>query len=161
MALVVGTDSLASVAEADAWIESVHGTADFFETRGDGESLLRAATRDLVDLVDYHGMPTDEHQALPFPRKYLKTRNGAALDSATIPEEMKRACAEQAYRSADRDPRKEQRLSDLDIRGAGGATFGGGAFRRVLYSAALDLIPRDWIRRVWQGNRGSFPIARS
>ena len=80
-------------------------------------------------------------QALPFPRKGLRTRNGAAVDSATVPELAQDATAELARRLGDADTTPNQVVKDLDILRAGDTSFGGGATRKVIPDAVMDMIP--------------------
>ena len=60
--------------------------------------------------------PTDVDQPLPFPGKSgCKTRNGADVDSTTVPELAQDATAELARRLGDSDTTPNQVLRDLDI----------------------------------------------
>lgn len=60
------------------------------------ERLLMWATR-LLDQLDFDGSLTTQTQALRWPRAGCTDREGRALDSSTIPQVIKDACAEWAF----------------------------------------------------------------
>jgi len=62
------------------------------------EQLLRRATR-LIDVMPgaWNGNATTAQQALGFPRRGLKTRNGYPVPSNALPTELKEATAEYAW----------------------------------------------------------------
>jgi hypothetical protein len=62
------------------------------------EQLLRRATR-LIDVMPgaWEGRATYAKQALGFPRRNLKTRNGYPVPSTVLPQELKDATAEYAW----------------------------------------------------------------
>ena len=142
MALTLGTDTLCPLARANTY----NGAHPFGATWDghDGsqkENLLRLATMLLTQLVQWCGSPTDEGQALPFPRKGLITRNGAEVDDATVPELTQDATAEFARRLGESDTTPNQVLRDLDITKAGDTSFGQGAIRKVIPDAVMDMYP--------------------
>ena len=94
-----------------------------------------------TQLVQWCGSPTDEDQALPFPRVGLRTRNGAEVDSTTVPELTQDATAEFARRLGETDTTPNQVLRDLDITRAGDTSFGQGAIRKVIPDAVMDMYP--------------------
>ena len=102
---------------------------------------MRLATAIKTQLVQWCGSPTDEGQALPFPRKGLRTRNGAVVDSTTVPELTQDATAEFARRLGETDTTPNQVLRDLDITRAGDTSFGQGAIRKVIPDAVMDMYP--------------------
>ena len=70
---------------------------------------------------------------------------------------MKDATAELAYRLHTKDFTADQVVADLDVAGAGSTQFGGGAFRRALPSAVIDMIPGQWYERI-SGSGESRPV---
>ena len=78
MALTLGTDTLCELARANTY-NAAHpfGASWALHTEPHRENLLRLATALKTQLVRWCGSPTDEDQALPFPRTGLVTRNGA------------------------------------------------------------------------------------
>ena len=142
MALTLGTDTLCELDRADSY-NAAHpfGAAWSLHAGGHRENLLRLATMLETQLVRWCGSPTDKDQALPFPRKGLRTRNGAAVDSTTVPELAQDATAELARRLGDADTTPNQVVKDLDILRAGDTSFGGGALRKVIPDAVMDMIP--------------------
>ena len=73
--------------------------------------------------------------------KGLRTRNGAEVDSTTVPELTQDATAEFARRLGDSDTTPNQVLRDLDITKAGDTSFGQGAIRKVIPDAVMDMLP--------------------
>ena len=142
MALTLGTDTLCELDRADSY-NAAHpfGAAWSLHAGGHRENLLRLASALLTQLVRWCGSPTDEDQALPFPRKGLRTRNGAAVDDSTVPELTQDATAELARRLGDADTTPNQVVKDLDILRAGDTSFGGGALRKVIPDAVMDMYP--------------------
>ena len=142
MALTLGTDTLCELARADSY-NAAHpfGASWAAHDEAHRENLLRLASALFTQLVQWCGSPTDEDQALPFPRKGLRTRNGADVDSDTIPELTQDATAEFARRLGETDTTPNQVLRDLDITRAGDTSFGQGAIRKVIPDAVMDMLP--------------------
>ena len=142
MALTLGTDTLCERDRADSY-NAAHpfGAAWSLHAGGHRENLLRLASALLTQLVRWCGSPTDKDQALPFPRKGLRTRNGAAVDDSTVPELAQDATAELARRLGEADTTPNQVVRDLDILKAGDTSFGGGAIRKVIPDAVMDMYP--------------------
>ena len=63
------------------------------------------------------------------------------MDSTTVPELTQDATAELARRLGDSDTTPNQVLRDLDILAAGDVSFGGGALRKVIPDAVMDMYP--------------------
>ena len=158
MALTVGTDSFVSVAEAGEYLASMPDRADWEPVEQPRkEQLLRLATRLLDDLFEWCGWPEDYNQRLAFPRVGLPNRHDGPRSDwwwrpyarEGTPEEIRQATAELAYRLNSTDFTAENAVADLDLRGAsGGVAFGGGAFRRAIPSAVVDMIPSQWYSSV-------------
>ena len=153
MALVVGTDSFVSEQEAGEYLASLPDRADWKDVPSERrEQLLRLATRLLDDLFEWAGWPADYNQRLAFPRVGLPNRHdGPRRDwwwrpysREGTPEEIRQATAELAYRLNETDFTEDEVVADLDLRGSGTTTFGGGAFRRAIPSAVVDMIPSQW-----------------
>lgn len=99
MALEVGTNTYASVAEADAYFFSGYvGAAAWEDAESDEkEAALITATR-RIDRLTLRGMKADADQDLEFPRSYSVWVEGepkTKIDSGILPD-VKRACFEEA-----------------------------------------------------------------
>ena len=115
MALIVedGTgktdsESYASVADADAYFTGRTGSSTWNAstvTTANKEQALRDATDYIEETYNarFRGRKTDEDQALSFPRAYLETYDGYAIDSDEIPTKLKRATMELALRALSED----------------------------------------------------------
>ena len=63
------------------------------------------------------------------------------MDSTTVPELAQDATAELARRLGEADTTPNQVVKDLDILRAGDTSFGGGAIRKVIPDAVMDMLP--------------------
>lgn len=95
------------------------------------------------------GTSTSTTQRLAWPRSGLLTQNGAALDSATIPQEIKDATCELAGQLAVKDTSLDNAAAALGITdvkaGPVSVSFRDGAILgKPLPDAVLLLIPADW-----------------
>ena len=98
MALVVGTNSYISVADADTYFaDRLYATVWTNATTENKEKALIMATSRL-DMRDYYGQPTDTTtpQPLKFPRAYLPLVDGIEYASDEIPDPIKYATCEEA-----------------------------------------------------------------
>ena len=97
MALVVGTNSYISVANADTYFSERLNVSDWTgAVTATKEAALIQATRTLDALYTFAGDLTSDDQALAWPRSYVYDCEGRELDSATIPEAVKNATCEEA-----------------------------------------------------------------
>jgi hypothetical protein len=95
----VGADnanSFGTLAEADAYHETVYHPDDPWPTATDGVTIdkknraLIMATQLLINMVEWSGYQTTVTQRLPWPRTGMLQRSGLAYVSSTvIPEEVK------------------------------------------------------------------------
>ena len=97
----------------------------------------------------WNGTPTSTTQRLAWPRSGLLTQNGAALDSTTIPQEIKDATCELAGQLAVKDTTLDNAAAALGITdvkaGPVSVSFRDGAILgKPLPDAVLLLIPSDW-----------------
>lgn len=90
-------DALISVSDAAAH-HSARGTTTWLAASiGDQESAIRRASAYLMASFRWRGWPINgRDQAMPFPRSGLTDRYGYAIDSDSVPREIKAACAELA-----------------------------------------------------------------
>lgn len=98
MALVVGTNSYLSIADADAILALRTGAEDWDDAEDpDKEKALATATLRL-DQRDFQGFKSVSGQALQWPRSFVKIPGeyGNYYDSAEIPQPIKLATAELA-----------------------------------------------------------------
>lgn len=85
--IVVGTNSYVTVAEADAYFADQFGYESWEgETNKEG-ALISACNQQLDPYCEWYGYPTDENQALAFPRS----------GDTEVPESVKIAQMEIAY----------------------------------------------------------------
>ena len=95
MAITIGTDVYASLAQVNAWA-AASLSADGWEKATDTrkETAIRQATRLLETLVRWRGEPATADQALAWPRASLThPTTGAVLAHDTIPAELVYATA--------------------------------------------------------------------
>ena len=114
MALVVedgtgktNSESYASVADADAYFVGRTGATAWAAAADTAakEKALRDATDYLEEKYNMRwlGRRTRQTQALSWPRAYLHTYDGFAINSTEMPEKIKRACMEVAVRALTED----------------------------------------------------------
>ena len=85
MALTVGTDAFATVAQVDAWAAaslSADGWAAAVDTRR--ETAIRQATRLFQTLVRWRGEPATADQELAFPRAGLTSPTTGSPSHTTV-----------------------------------------------------------------------------
>ena len=153
MALIVGTDSFASLEEAAA-----HNAAHPFGaawgadslTDAERETYARLATRLLNDTVRWRCRASTETQVLVFPAQDLVSLTGRLIPNTEIPVEIVRATSELSRRLVNNSALlDDQELEVLDIRRSGRTNFGGGAIRKPIPDAVMDYIPNDWYENVY------------
>ena len=97
MALVVGTNSYISVADADAYFAGRLNSSKWNDAdTATKETALIQATRTIDALYSFAGELTDDSQTLAWPRSYVYDCEGRELDSTTIPEAVENATCEEA-----------------------------------------------------------------
>ena len=97
MALVKGTNSYATAAEADSYFGDM-ASRDAWSASAVKEQLLITATQ-MVDENTWTGAVIDEDQALAFPREgtYFDPKMGIMREMSEVPERIVNAVFEQAY----------------------------------------------------------------
>lgn len=112
MAIIVGTDSYISLADAETYFgDRLHSTNWSDKTDSIKEIALKHATRMLDDLFNWTGELTDEDQVLDWPRTDVEDSEGRELDPDTIPVQIENATCEQAlYLLGAIDPTSEPDL---------------------------------------------------
>jgi GH43 family beta-xylosidase len=103
--IVTGAESYATVAEATAYHAARNNTAwAALATDALREAALRKATEYMVSTyrARWQGTRKTEDQALCWPR-YDVVIEGYLVDDASVPETIKRACAELALRASAAD----------------------------------------------------------
>ena len=148
MAIEKGTDSYATVAEADAYHAGLPFNAAWAPLElPRKEQLLRLATRLIDENFEWYGSPVLISQPLAWPRFGLLTRQWQVVTGEEIPGLIVSATAEFALRLHTEDRTGEQVLEELQIRSASGTQF-GDVQRRVIPSAVRDIIPSEWVEHV-------------
>jgi hypothetical protein len=145
-------NSYCTVAEADDYHSTrLFATTWTLATTPTKEAALMWATRLLEGSITWTGIVTNAAvQVLQWPRQGMIARNLLAyVDSATIPVEVKNACAELARQliAADRTADNDVETSRIRSVTAGpiAVTFGEGVWAKVLPDAIYTLLVPDWI----------------
>ena len=160
-ALVVGTNTFCSLAEALAFHEaSAFGGGWLATTVTDDQRTLAllSATRRMVSELAWAGRPALTTQDLPFPRTGLYTRSGAVLSSSSIPDEicwaesqwaltiLEAAEAGETDISAREEAIEQIKAGSVELTFAGSAeTAAEDASGPAVPDNVLRLIPSDWL----------------
>lgn len=96
MTLIVGTDSYATLAEANTYATERAWSA----WSSASDSVKEAALKDAASYIDltyaWNGSITSTSQAMSWPRTGVTDKEGRTLDSAIVPERVKQAQIELA-----------------------------------------------------------------
>lgn len=106
MALIKGTNSYATVAEADAYFADRLDVAAWTTGNADRKSQALITATSLLDNLDWVGVAVSESQPLAFPRSgtYFDPRIGSDVAlSDTVPERIVKATFEMAYHLLNND----------------------------------------------------------
>lgn len=112
MALIVETgsgsttaESYLSVADADTYLAAYGQTSWAATATGSKEIALRKATRyiDTKFSARWKGKRSNETQALDFPRQNITDYDGWTISSTIVPQKLKDATAELAFRALTED----------------------------------------------------------
>lgn len=155
-----------TLAEAETYHDSRVEHESWADANNDEKNkALLMATRLLDDLYEWAGFPTNEDQALQWPRNAVMDRhNWNSIDIDTIPERLKQAQAEFAAQLL-----AEDRSLDYDVERYGLNSLRAGpvsmAFKqyakaKVVPDAVQNLIP-SWWGRLRTKAALSIPVARS
>lgn len=104
MALVVGTNSYISLADANTYFSN-RLFSDEWAAKSDAvktQSLVMSA-RHLDRMFEWEGQATDKDQPMAWPRDNLYTLNGALLDPSVVPQDVIDAQCELAYQWCQHD----------------------------------------------------------
>lgn len=164
-------NSYLTLAEAVAYFEG-RATAQEWEDADSQEALLVMATRVLDAVLSpgrqlilgddcecsyyrirphWTGAPATEAQALAWPRTGMYNRNGFAIASTVVPQDLKNAVAELAYQLAREDRTLDNDVAVKGIRsvqaGSVSVSFKDGMIDdvRMLPQAVLYLLVPSWI----------------
>jgi len=100
MALVKGTNSFATVAEADAYFADILDSASWSSADSTRKAQALVSATGFLNEMSWSGTAISESQLLAFPRvtEYFDTRLGAMiyLDGSTIPDRIIKATYELA-----------------------------------------------------------------
>jgi hypothetical protein len=101
-------DSYASLVEADAYVANNRPTGDSDPwvdlEEAQREAALRMAAQYLDAAFPWTGSAVDAVQAMCWPRSGMLSRNGFAIATTTIPNELKKAQCEYARQLSAEDP---------------------------------------------------------
>lgn len=92
--IVVGANAYCSVAEADQYHEN-HGDPSAWSTlsQAQKEDAIRQATQYMDAIYTWQGYRVSPDQVLDWPRAEVVTSDGFAVESTTVRQEIKDACA--------------------------------------------------------------------
>jgi len=96
---VTDADSYVTLAYADAYILAMGYTTPDWSALTDAQKescILRAMS--FIEALNYKGTKADQDYSLEWPRVGVIDRNGYALDNDFIPEQLKKALVECAFR---------------------------------------------------------------
>jgi hypothetical protein len=116
-------NSYPTVAEADEYHQGhIYASGWYVLTNAQKETALRMATR-VIDVMPgaWSGSASTAIQALGWPRKSMKNRNGFAIPSTSIPYELKDAVAEFARQLSGKDLTK---TNDVQMQGVKSVSAG-------------------------------------
>jgi hypothetical protein len=153
VALTVGTDSYATIDEADEYFFSGYFGAEAWEEAGsdEKEAALKSATR-RIDRLTFRGVRADPDQVLQFPRAYSGWVEGeltSVADNGILPN-VKRACFEEALAAlqgedlSKRALLQKQGVTSARI-GTAAETYSGVGMRQSLASVAAYDNLRNYI----------------
>tara|TARA_Y100001938_G_scaffold41980_1_gene57808 strand:+ start:265 stop:774 length:510 start_codon:yes stop_codon:yes gene_type:complete len=100
------SESYASVADADTYFTARRGDTTWAAaSTANKEKALRNATDYIEEKYNarFIGRKATKDQALAFPRAYIESYDGYAIESDEIPEKLKRATMELAVRALSED----------------------------------------------------------
>ena len=151
MAITIGTDAYASVAQVAAWAASslsAAGWAAAVDTRR--ETALRQATRMLETLVRWRGEPTSVTQALAWPRAGLThPTTGAVVAHDTIPAEIVYATAAFADALLVDDTSGPVEFEPARIKaGSIALTFEDRPAGEAIPRHIANLLPTEWVESI-------------
>ena len=151
MAITVGTDAYATVAQVAAWAAaslSADGWAAAVDTRR--ETAIRQATRLLETMVVWRGEPATADQALAWPRAGLTSpTTGDAVAHDTIPPELVNATAAfaDALLTTDTSGPAEDQPARIKA-GSIAITFEDRPAGEAVPRHIKDLLPTEWVESI-------------
>lgn len=154
MALVVGTNSYISVADATTYFEgSIDHDLWDAATNDTRERALISATR-MMDRQDWLGSKYSSSQDLEWPRSGLTDKNGDSLDETTVPQQVLDATCELASALIDNPYLQDDTDSGSNIKKlkAGSAEI---EFIRALSGTRFPTIINELVG-LWLSNSGSY-----
>ena len=160
MALVSGTNTYATLNEAEDYIEARLHTDNWDDAiDNDREAALLMATALLDRLCNWDGDKASDTQALRWPRSFVYTPDGDTVDSATIPQFLKDATAEFALHllgsdltetiSRDLEGFKQIEVGSLNLV----LDTEGGAYKKAIMPDSVWIIVRSYCSRMGSGSK--------
>ena len=155
MALVSGTNTYATMTEAEDYIETRLHTDNWDDANdNDREAGLLMATVLLDRLCDWNGTKAVDTQALRWPRSFVYDPDGNWIDSATIPQFLKDATAEFALHLLGSDltetiSRDLEGFKQIEV-GSLNLVLGtqGGAYKKAIMPDSVWIIVRAYCSRM-------------
>lgn len=119
MALVVGTNSYISVADADTYFSNRLYSDNWDDAlTADKEAALIQATRELDLMFNWYGDIADDDQSLRWPRSSVYNCDGVEIADDVIPTQIENATCEQAIYILSGDPSQKPALLEKGFKKA-------------------------------------------
>jgi hypothetical protein len=129
-----------------------------------GQALLMA-TRLIDEHIDWTGAPSDTVQVLNWPRTGMWDRNGNAMDSDSIPTQLRDATAEFARQVIAADRMADDAVSTKGITnlqaGPVSLTFSGREGAKVVPDAVYYMLVDSWFWMVRKRGQFSAELVRT
>lgn len=156
------SNSYVTVAEATSYFEGrlysdAWDTASVEEKK---QAVVMATAR--LEVENFDGLPTDDNQALKWPRLWIENEDGSFKDENVLPPMMKEATFETALwllRGDDTDPTQPSGLEGFDLLSAAGTSMNPtkGYSAGTLPAAVVRLLSEF----TGAGGVGTFRIERA
>jgi len=148
-------NSYCTLAEADQYQDDRPAVSTTWADASENNKIraLLWATQLMESLFDWNGYASTTTQALGWPRQGLLERIDVALDSDTVPQEVKDAQSEYARqllvtnRAQDNDL-EAQSISSIKAGSVALVFDSSAAYNKVVPDAVYLLIPQDWFSSV-------------
>ena len=161
-------NSFCTLAEADQYQDDRPAVSTTWADASENDKIraLLWATQLMESLFDWAAYATSTTQSLGWPRTGLLERIDVALDSDTVPQEIKNAQAEYARQLLVTNRAQDSEVESESIKsikaGSIALEFNAGeAYNKVVPDAVYLLIPQDWFTSVRGRTTGTRTLERA
>jgi hypothetical protein len=142
MALVKGTNSYATILEADTYFSDRLDVAAWTSATESQKSQALITATSMLDDLSWTGIATDSAQFLAFPRigYYFDPRLGITIELVDVPSRIFTACLQLAYHLLNNDGLLDDTGSALDL------NIGGISLSRIRNPGKIPSIVKRLIR---------------